>query len=937
MTNPKVQRVPNADERAMGAFEIEEAGNNYSDPSTQREKGTLLKKNKFIALLVITLVGFAALILNMNWTGQNVLVASPNNVRNQSRSLYHSGARFGGVNNVGHPGGAKAAANEEGIAFADIVIPTPKVKHAIASLNRPNIVNHWGHYVHDEHRSPYASHLYTQTKAFLDEQQESYLNKMQEVREKWGAWNFIDEKESRFEADFSDVEYKDLPTDKFPHDAWQGDATYVSSFVKEARALVTRMQEGIYAEYGSPLNKTQDDGTIIPLTSDEQEERDDMWKIHVFDTEEDPKTLKGGIAKLSRVAFDGLVRKLLHAMMSNDDFFAVLGGHSAAAGHGNDFQQNRMITFQKIMEPVFDKLGMRLVSRNMGMGGVGTLHFTLAGGDLYGEADIMEWDSGMTERGPAIDLFNKQAILSGERVPVIMTAQHFNVMAETNGTAWMGVYEGMPTIPETTLENQDTIPYAARWFNEKNEKYNAVCWENRDDFTPLTTQEAHPGSQVNWHPGNRQHSWSGRKLALVLLQALQVAFDKWEVGIEAEGLPLAASYWHVGDSYKNIREKLRTHITTPNVNEAGDDVRSYCEGLIPWLPRLCRVTMHGFGMWNPRAHVDFDFVNLIHHAKNGYKPEFPTANVYNGFDLLPLSQAIPEGDIDVHAIAIATTNPAPELDHTWVDDDNAVTENDEAEVPPNRRWLQRASELAFKRGAQLQESTKHELKPEEPSNQVRKLLDIASDGEESHDSDVIVPGRGWEFFGSDTTNGFCDGSAQSECGRAKASTCLIMGHNDKHLAVHGNSLSGWLVFTVPRVREGIIMARMEWWCGQKNLITEKWTQVDDGKTMDSTPGNQTTPSGVQTGQRMLKPTTNQLVPQDLYMDYAINGVIKTMNRTEWLSHTNEFIKNVAVWPLLDDESMAENNEEGEDVEVAIRFRTESKPQQSYCISHVYYA
>ena len=106
----------------------------------------------------------------------------------------------------------------------------------------------------------------------------------------------------------------------------------------------------------------------------------------------------------------------------------MLGGHSAAAGHGNQFQQNKQITFHHLMEPVFDKLGVRLVSRNMGQGGVGTLQFSIGGKDLYGEADIMEWDSAMTEKGNTVDLWNKQAILSGERVPVILSPFHFNVM-----------------------------------------------------------------------------------------------------------------------------------------------------------------------------------------------------------------------------------------------------------------------------------------------------------------------------------------------------------------------------------------------------------------------------------------------------------------------------------------------------------------------------
>jgi hypothetical protein len=137
------------------------------------------------------------------------------------------------------------------------------------------------------------------------------------------------------------------------------------------------------------------------------------------------------------------------------------------------------------MEPVFDKLGMRLVSRNMAMGGVGTLQFTLAGGDLYGEMDLVEWDSGMTEKEPVVDLFNKQAILSGERVPVIFSDYHFHIMTETNGTAWMGKsIWGLSRMPPATYENQHDIPYAVRWIDQKEEKYNAVCWQPRADFTP---------------------------------------------------------------------------------------------------------------------------------------------------------------------------------------------------------------------------------------------------------------------------------------------------------------------------------------------------------------------------------------------------------------------------------------------------------------------
>lgn len=449
----------------------------------------------------------------------------------------HTGSSFGGVNNIAQPAGAKAAAAlaaceqlqeqadddndkeqheacHEGqgemtaalqqIHPADITIPRSNVGHAIPSLNWYNILNHVGHYVHDEHRSPYASHLYAgKTRQELEAEQAAFVQKMQKVRDTWGAWDFNDpslQSDDRPQADLESAPYKDLPAADFPPWSWQADPDYVQAFIQQGRALVERMTEGIYAEYGWPLNKT--DGT--QLTSQELQERQQAFQINLVEDLDIKNPAWGGkvkgVATLYQSAMQGLVRKLLHSMMTHNEFYVVLAGHSAAAGHGNDFMQNRIMAFHRIMEPVFDKLGMRLVSRNMGMGGVGTLQFSMAGGDLYGETDIIEWDSGMTEKGgPSVDLFNKQAILSGERVPLIMTYYQFNIAKETNGTAWMGKYtDDTSMMPPTTLENVETVPYAARWIWGQQEKYNAICWEPRTEFQPSVAQVAHPGSQVSW-------------------------------------------------------------------------------------------------------------------------------------------------------------------------------------------------------------------------------------------------------------------------------------------------------------------------------------------------------------------------------------------------------------------------------------------------------
>lgn len=905
-------------------------------------------------------------------------------------SPFHStSGSFGGINNVAHPGGAKAASMGQGIAFEDIIIPKSNVGHAIPSLNRPNIVNLWGHYVHDEHRSPYASHLYNATREELEARQQKHTEKMAKVRQEWGAWDFRDPWDDETEprsgtrtaADFSGAPFKDLPVEAFPETSWQADERYVTRFLDEAKKLVHRVKEGIYAEYGYGTKdkdgKERDEAFL--------ENRDKLWKIHVWDDAECESgdivrcgmDFREGIANFQKHVFDALVKKLLHAMMSNDEFYVVLAGHSAAAGHGNDFQQNRIITFHHLMEPVFDKLGVRLISRNMAMGGVGTLQFSLAGGDLYGETDFLEWDSGMTEKGAPTDVFNKQAILSGERMPIILTDKWFDIMTETNGTAWMSrLINGndQKLFPQTDWENCKSQPYAARWIDEKekSEKYNAVCWEPRADFTPDKKQKNAPGSQASWHPGNRQHKWSGRKVALIMLEALGVALERWGEAVsspeEGGGYPLAASHWHVGDSYATVRETLRTHINTLTPEKP----LSQCETLFPEFPRICRVQMHGFGAWKPRAHVEYDLLNIIHPAPNGYKPDFSEHNAYDGFDVLPLNQEIPDDEVDAHLIAIATTSPPPDLDHSWIEEASDLTDADGVVnatdlPPPTRRWLHEASEHAFRKGAEVIPPSSNvvvterkllpgkQMKPSSSSSSsdnpvLRRKLQNGNDA--SGAAEAVVPGRGWEFHGWSPVKGFCDGSAQSECKRPADSDCMINGANDNHLDVWGNALSGWLVFTVPKVREGIILARIEWWCGNRgaNSITKAWTEVNGGMTTDTTPWNSTghrammaASMSVNEEEDLYRTLANinkdKMVPKDLKFDIAIDGVVvKTMNYKEWTKYAfQEKGQNVCVFPLLNDISMAEKDWDGKPVEVAIRYRSKLQPQTPYCISHVYYA
>jgi hypothetical protein len=259
----------------------------------------------------------------------------------------------------------------------------------------------------------------------------------------WGEWTFVDPKADQRPTDdnfYADYSNRDVPRDKFPPNAWQTDKEYLSKFLPQSKALVERAMEAILSEYGhGKLDEPN-------MTFDE---RSHMFSFRNYDLPGGEKLPKGfdiGGWTTQR-SFDGLARRVLHAVMTEDQFTLVMSGHSSAAGHGNHFQQSYTMQYQKAMEPIFARLGVKCISRNMGMGGMGTIQNALAAGDIYGkDVDILLWDSGMTEKGDLhSDVFARQALISGNRVPAlwsgsktVLTQMHNLVDADVAGVADWG-------------------------------------------------------------------------------------------------------------------------------------------------------------------------------------------------------------------------------------------------------------------------------------------------------------------------------------------------------------------------------------------------------------------------------------------------------------------------------------------------------------------
>jgi len=374
----------------------------------------------------------------------------------------------------------------------------------------------------------------------------------EKIKADWGNWHFYDgEEDRRPEGDYcGKYKNRDIPGDEFPDEAWQADAVYVNHFIDDAERLIGRAKEAIFTEYGHGK----------PLPPEELATRLKMfeWEYVDLDTQDQPPRKyengrhgdRGNGGWTTERSFDGLVRRLLHAMMTNDSFTVVMAGHSAAAGHGNAFHQSYTMQFHKIMAPIFARLGVKLVTRNLSQGGLGTIHSSLGFRDLYGDdIDLLLWDCGMTEGDSgSVDMVYRQALMSGKKVPVIW-ASNFNEQFEilrhlhNEAEADVGEYgQGMDGIPETTsIEQADSLPYSTRYLKcpdwarslcDEAPRFCVECWIPRDDVKPESFLELKlkAGGQVRWHPGWRAHQLHGRVLAFSMLEALQYAIQTWSDG-----------------------------------------------------------------------------------------------------------------------------------------------------------------------------------------------------------------------------------------------------------------------------------------------------------------------------------------------------------------------------------------------------------------------
>lgn len=832
---------------------------------------------------------------------------------------------YGGKYNIGHqldPDRSKKPLTElEEEDLEAEILDEGAEKIGTWDLAVENKMNEQADYLHDPEKSPFASHLYVSPDDDLNERQTKFAERMGRVKEDFGVWNnphyegAFSVKDTFFEEYF----YRDVPMEDFPDWAWQKDKDYIQHFLNEASALVEATKEGIMQEYHHP-NPNDEEKEFFGVIIGDHDFVDGQA------THKETQKRVPGVAFLPEKTWDGLIRKLLHALVTSDHFYVAVVGTDETY-KANNLAQTQVMQFNYIMEPIFHKLGMTLISRNMGMSASPAVS-ALGGADIIGETDIL-WHvqrKDDEEKPGEFDLIQKQAIMSGERVPIVLSPEWNELMQASKGKAWVGnIQPGEDFCQTTTMEVLPDAPACHHvtcdtkaWESRTCYAYDSVCWELRSDWNP-DGQDDDVGDQDKEYPGFRRHQLEGRKMTLLLLNALSSALEIWQQNLDHnKPLPLPTTLWHVGDTYEDIRDAVMSLDRIP-----GEEVKvPDCEKLLKEVDaRICHVPMHAFTEWTPRVMPATSGLTAI--INNLVLGNEDTSEPYDGIDVVPLAWMLPEEEVDVHMIAIAaniTQGYDDDLfdgmykqddwygdDNDWWDEGEFVNQTDDEEIDDDGDQVRRSLIIRQlrKHNKDKNKTTEADTKvPAEESGQPSDGGHAKGGGSTpapapqlfSGDRLQIAEGLGWHL--EDAPIGFCDGSAQSRCNRHPDNKCLLANHNHYQGSVVGGPKNKWLTMQVPWVRHGIILARMTFANGSGS------------------------PS----------------LSSDFVLDYAVNGVVTSIPGSELQAFGKEIVRGLTVYPFVNDrDAVVDGDSLGISYDIAIRVRSESDPDCVLRLSHIYFA
>jgi len=580
------------------------------------------------------------------------------------------------------------------------------------------------------------------------------------------------------------------------------------------------------------------------------------------------------------------------------------------------------------------------------------------------DIDLLLWDAGMTDKdNEVVGILALQALLPrpdspNQRVPLLWFAQKPSLVThvlqplqETTGadiaTFWMPKLRNAPT-----EEELQALPWAARYLScskqvkevspycHASQKYIGTCWIPTNGTTHerwseenTDSQKSEIGGAASWHPGRFEHQLQGRALTYAILQALQEVLQEWYQGSsenstsdqtskkangEEEGQSESTpkyyypdSKWHVTNYYREIQSKLLANV----------------EQFIPWCQKhdistsFCTHATQGRTEFTPRSnpwHTSLRSI-MVDSSNHG------SSNVRHDRSLLhPLENYFdPQVWLD---------NPNLRPNEADALNVQGIVESGVAFSSSLGRIQKVAQQEAFSRDS-AEKNNQRRLNTHLNNDTAPTLLTTSR-----YNPDIKV-GKGWMYMGRRAPDN-CDGSYDGFCLNKQ---CILSGSNDVPGGLQFDGYSGWQIFTLANMRQGVIAIKIYTDSADEHdrksvkeplRATEGWcSENNDMPCKNVANENKNTPKRISDDNGEIDvPCT------DFRMEFAINGKITSWDVDEMKRQRKLPQKKMEFYQLLDDNTTF-SNESGhaasQTVELAIRM-TGCDRSRRLELTHIYW-
>lgn len=489
----------------------------------------------------------------------------------------------------------------------------------------------------------------------------------------------------------------------------------------------------------------------------------------------------------------------------------------------------------------------------------------LAATSVYGPSvDFLMWDSAMTEKdAPALEVLARQAILAGKKVPVLWgflsgMAKHLSVAFDADVG---GVGRGTIGIPQAeTLEDVEDMPWASRYLKCGSD-INQICKANKyvgHCWDDKTHPDVDPPTKQASAPSGQAGWHPGNRSHQLVGRILTFTL--------LQTLKEALTEWNGTEDYAIADEKW--HVTSwydsirAKVESSAPDVGNCHELSVHELDWTCKYPVKARTEFTPRAYPSLSSIRTLMPPGMAEKVPTPDAPLYQPPENFIQDLHPPPGSLDLLNIIEAgvdfrsTLNPDYSAEHY-----KQPTFADPSDIP-------------FGKGIGL----------------------ISKAGDE-----------------------YCDGTADSFCGKGAEEVCLLAGTNDSRNGLVFDGFSGWTVLNIPDLKYGYIAMKFETWHKSGDNTQTNGFNSENGDTEK---------------RRELKEDKAPEYCDAFKFEYSIDGKVTSLSKDEFLGKVHLVQRVVETITILQDPNFTG----GEEKEVEVAFRiTGCERVKTFSFSHIYWA